>query len=236
MAGYSIRSLLTVAVIVTAVLAAGHFALSAFDTSTDSALASVKSWAPAIFAGLVLSFVLANFMWLAPKAQSEAEEPLIRGAGDYEGDHAAVVHSLRNRANAVRVSGRWILGSLAAVTIGGVGALWWTSVPPEVAEKFDAGLFIAYTLPTRLAIVAIVLFLVNVLVSMHRYNARLAAYYDGRADALQVGAESVEELGNLVGLLAGDSLAFGPVPASALDTIIKSVSEAAIEVAKKSSK
>lgn len=40
---------------------------------------------------------------------------------------------------------------------------------------------------TRLGVVGFIIFFIALLVGLYRYNIRLAAFYDGRADALSLG-------------------------------------------------
>lgn len=82
--------------------------------------------------------------------------------------------------------------------------------------------FLIWINATRVAIIFIILFLVQILVNLYRYNTRLAGYYDARADALML--MTVEEIGSKkVGLdalmiaLSPDMLDFGKSPKTAVD-------------------
>lgn len=71
------------------------------------------------------------------------------------------------------------------------------------------------TLSTRVASVLLLLFLVQILVTMYRYSIRLAAFYDARADTLQLSASlSSVQLAELVTALSPDGLDFGREPRS----------------------
>ena len=66
------------------------------------------------------------------------------------------------------------------------------------------------SLATRVGAVFLLLFLVQILVSLYRYNIRLASYYDARADALQLSNRSEgEEFAKLVLVLSPENLEFG---------------------------
>jgi hypothetical protein len=66
------------------------------------------------------------------------------------------------------------------------------------------------SLATRVGSVLFLLFLVQILVSLYRYNIRLASYYDARADALQLSRGSDgEEFARLVFVLSPDHVEFG---------------------------
>ena len=56
----------------------------------------------------------------------------------------------------------------------------------------------------------LLLFLVQILVTLYRYNIRLASYYDARADALQLAnGSSREEFFKLVFAISPENLEFG---------------------------
>jgi hypothetical protein len=66
------------------------------------------------------------------------------------------------------------------------------------------------SLATRVGAVFLLVFLVQILVSLYRYNIRLASYYDARADALQLSNRSAgEEFAKLVLVLSPENLEFG---------------------------
>jgi hypothetical protein len=80
------------------------------------------------------------------------------------------------------------------------------------------------TLTTRIGIVLMLMFLMQTLVTLYRYNTRLASFYDSRADALQLACEFKDvPLDALIGLLATEKLDFGKQPASPLDHAIEIV-------------
>ncbi|MBN3762027.1 hypothetical protein [Burkholderia sp. Ac-20365] len=81
------------------------------------------------------------------------------------------------------------------------------------------------TISTRVASVLLLLFLVQILVTMYRYSIRLAAFYDARADILQLSPpfDSVQ-FAEIVSALSPDGLDFGREP--------KSPAQYAIDLAK----
>jgi hypothetical protein len=61
----------------------------------------------------------------------------------------------------------------------------------------------------------LLLFLVQILVPLYRYNIRLAAFYDARADAITlVENRPSEQLETLVSLLSAEAIDFGKSPVS----------------------
>ena len=81
------------------------------------------------------------------------------------------------------------------------------------------------TISTRIASVLLLLFLVQILVTMYRYSIRLAAFYDARADILQLSPplDSIK-FEDIVRALSPDALDFGREP--------KSPAQHAIDLAK----
>jgi len=63
----------------------------------------------------------------------------------------------------------------------------------------------------RLGSAALIIYLVQIFVGMYRYNTRMAAFYDARADALEMvgGTAHQADLAALVALLSADKLNFG---------------------------
>ena len=80
---------------------------------------------------------------------------------------------------------------------GGVGSIF--------GQKFDVTLNI-----TRIGLVVLILFLVGVFTALYRYNLRLAAFYDSRADALMMlGSQDHDHtLGELADIFGPDSIEF----------------------------
>jgi hypothetical protein len=72
-------------------------------------------------------------------------------------------------------------------------------------------LLLIQTSVTRFGVVIIIVFLVQILVNLYRYNVRLSAFYSSRSDALRLSEEAIS-LRDLVTLLSPDSLDFGKAP------------------------
>lgn len=89
-------------------------------------------------------------------------------------------------------------------------------------EKF--GNFAIYTsLLTRVSILAILVFLVQILTSMYKYNMRLASHYKARADALNLtNAGGVRQIGDLVDLLMPKNIDFGTPPKTPMEHVADS--------------
>jgi len=82
------------------------------------------------------------------------------------------------------------------------------------------------TTTTRVGSVIILLFLVQVLVTLYRYNIRAAAFYDGRADALIMARREDTELGTLVEIFTPTTLDFGKMPSTPLHAVLETAKEA----------
>ena len=87
--------------------------------------------------------------------------------------------------------------------------------------------FITNTTAIRAGVIVLILFLVQILVHLSRYNTRLAAYYNARADVLLlIGnrrwdfvALTVAEVRELMDAFSPDTLDFGKSPATTMDRI-----------------
>jgi hypothetical protein len=86
--------------------------------------------------------------------------------------------------------------------------------------------FTISSLSTRIGSVLILIFLVQILVNLYRYNIRLAAYYDARADALQlVGSKDEKTLNEYVKVLSPETFDFGKQPRSPADNVMDLLKE-----------
>lgn len=88
------------------------------------------------------------------------------------------------------------------------------AMPNEQKDKKELNNRISlFSIITRISAGVLLVFLVQVLVKMYRYNVRVAAFYEGRADALQLAANlnstSIERAAKL---LSPDSIDFGEMP------------------------
>ena len=76
------------------------------------------------------------------------------------------------------------------------------------------------SLGTRISILALLIFLVQILVSLYRYNMRLASYYRAREDALRaVKTDTVAAFGRLADVMTPQGVDFGKEPASPLQQV-----------------
>ena len=73
---------------------------------------------------------------------------------------------------------------------------------------------VGQTTVIRVAILALLAFLLQLLVNLYRYNMRLAAYYSARADALVLSFSERHDLWRLIDAFSPDSLDFGRAPKS----------------------
>ena len=80
-----------------------------------------------------------------------------------------------------------------------------------------------YTSVTRFGTLAFLIFVVVVLLRVYQYLMRLAAYYDSRADALELALlgtkEQAELFGQFSGDLAADKIDFGPQVATPMEAL-----------------
>ncbi|MDP5215784.1 hypothetical protein Q5Y75_01000 [Ruegeria sp. 2205SS24-7] len=71
------------------------------------------------------------------------------------------------------------------------------------------------TLSTRVGAMLLIIFLVQILVNLYRYNTRLASFYEGRADALEIApSPAASGFTELIHAISPDNLDFGKTPAS----------------------
>jgi hypothetical protein len=73
----------------------------------------------------------------------------------------------------------------------------------------------------RVTTILLIAFLVQILVSLYRYNTRLASYYDARADAVLMTRFAGTEFDNLVELLSPDRFDFGRQPRSPMGNAVE---------------
>ena len=91
------------------------------------------------------------------------------------------------------------------------------------------------SLVARLAVIALLIYLVNILVNLYRYNMRLAAFYQARGDAidtaLAVGADLSGLAGTSLAELAGshtpEDVTFGARPAPPTEAILNAIKDVA---------
>ena len=89
--------------------------------------------------------------------------------------------------------------------------------------------FIDNTLAIRAGIIVLILFLVQILVQLSRYNTRLAGYYEARADVLLLIGKrrwdaddySVSDVRQLMDAFSPDLLDFGKAPSTMMDRLAR---------------
>jgi hypothetical protein len=99
-------------------------------------------------------------------------------------------------------------------------------------------------LSTKIGSSLLILFLVQILITLYRYSTRVAAFYEARADALQIASEvDGLSLKDLVDALSADKVDFGkaPIPPSqmifdAVRAALGRATEVGVETAKKAAK
>jgi hypothetical protein len=88
-------------------------------------------------------------------------------------------------------------------------------VTQKTAPQRSDTVFLTSLLSTKIGSAVTLLFLVQILVTLYRYNTRLASFYDARADALQIcGLGANDNLTSVTKLLGADILEFGKTPSS----------------------
>lgn len=94
----------------------------------------------------------------------------------------------------------------------------------QAAVSKDTLYFFLSTLTTRIGSVLLLIFLVQILLSVYRYSVRLETYYDSRADALVIyGGSSEEQLERLVSVLSPDKIEFGKTPTTPTEHAVEAV-------------
>jgi hypothetical protein len=149
--------------------------------------------------------------------------PLAVSPGDPDCE-LRIIRRLRIRALWVRAGA--LLTILVIMGLLVVGLLIFVA-----ADRLAAGLghmeavTIASSLGARVGAVLILFFLVKLLVVMYRYNARLAGFYDSRADAMQLCGKRPAELKKLANLLY-PRIAFDEVPKTPLEESVAAATAA----------
>jgi len=87
-------------------------------------------------------------------------------------------------------------------------------------------IYLISTVTTKIGSVMILLFLVQILVTLYRYNTRLSAYYDARADALElVSGQSIADLEQIIKALSPEGIDFGKTPSSPAEQAVELAKE-----------
>ncbi len=83
-------------------------------------------------------------------------------------------------------------------------------------------LFFISATSTRVGSILMLIFLVQILLSVYRYSIRMVSYYEARADALLLFAgHNAEQLQSFVNTLSADKVEFGKAPASPAEQTIE---------------
>lgn len=99
-------------------------------------------------------------------------------------------------------------------------------------ENIELYIFLSTSI-TRVGAVLLLIFGAQILISFYRYNLRLAAFYDARADAIELLADGpIDDLRPLVTSLSADQIDVGRVPKPVAQEIIE-LSEAIATIRKR---
>jgi predicted PurR-regulated permease PerM len=90
------------------------------------------------------------------------------------------------------------------------------SLPKQITDEETPPVqTVISTIVTRIGSVLLLVFLVQILVTLFKYNIRLAGYYDSRADALELLDDgNGPDLERIAAIFASESLDFGKAPPS----------------------
>lgn len=92
-------------------------------------------------------------------------------------------------------------------------------IPPK--DSGDANFTLVSLISTKIGVAVLLIFLVQILVTLYRYNARLASFYDARADALQIKSFNDDKMKSIISLLAADNLEFTKAPSPLSHKVIE---------------
>lgn len=88
-------------------------------------------------------------------------------------------------------------------------------------EDASLYLFLSTTI-TRIGAVLLLIFGVQILIGFYRYNLKLAAFYDARADALELLDEnSLSDIQSVVEAFSPDKIEIGKSPATPIDDVAR---------------
>ena len=85
----------------------------------------------------------------------------------------------------------------------------------------------ASTMVTRVSVAAFAIFLTQILLNLYRYSSRMAAFFDGRADALYLAGGKLQQQNfeTVAESLAGEKIDFGAPPKSPADNLVELLRE-----------
>src|SRR5207248_1589160 len=100
------------------------------------------------------------------------------------------------------------------------------SVPRTSTNDKNQTAYVLTVLSTKVGSALMLLFLIQILVSLYRYNTKVASFYDGRADALQlVALDDIDILSAVSSILSTDKLDFGKMPATPMQHALEITKE-----------
>jgi hypothetical protein len=134
------------------------------------------------------------------------------------------------------VTGRGLASHLA-IPSSGEQQTSWANLSNTVSELQDRIEIVGHqqfstyalvsTVSTRVGAALILFFLVQILVSLYRYNAKLAAFYDSRADAILLAGDGDEQvLEKYVKMLSTENFDFGEPPNTPAEHLAEIAKEA----------
>jgi hypothetical protein len=100
-------------------------------------------------------------------------------------------------------------------------SIWETETTVSNRDKLKDSNYVMATFLTRIGILAILIFLVQLLVSLYKYNTRIAAFYASRLDCLRIGSGDVDKLRSLIELMTPINVDFGRDPRHPVETLME---------------
>lgn len=104
---------------------------------------------------------------------------------------------------------------------GLLGDVWKAELLAE--HGYNDWRYIVATAITRLGVVLIIVFLVQILMGLYRYNTRLIAYYNSRRDLLTLWEGDPKKLQPLNAVMAPPTFDFGKDPKHPLEDLIRAI-------------
>lgn len=105
----------------------------------------------------------------------------------------------------------------SAVTI--LEQAWAAEIERAQSDRFNNQNFVLATSVTRIGILVVVIFLVQILINLYRYNIRLATFYNSRVDALYYANSQAAAFESTIGYFTPDNVDFGSTPKPMLNEV-----------------
>jgi hypothetical protein len=139
-----------------------------------------------------------------------------------------VVENVRSRARRLRIAAAWTLVVIIVALAGGMAIFVQAGVRAGVEASNaqttqDFKVYLVSSLSQRVGAVLLLVFLVQILVSLYRYNVRLAAFLDARADALELSATTTYKLPEIVAIFGSEHVDFGKLPSTPMEQLRKTI-------------